>query len=413
MRKDLKPVLSALVIRHFLIIYAITVIYTGVCVTLLSKVEMWDFSMLKDTAIWMIFAALPAMYKAGRIPDIKQYFKTILVELAQITFFLEFVVGLHTYDLWKELLLAVLVLFLKGLIFYSQKPEQMQVHKIFKKVDTAISLGMILLVCIYLYKHFLEYWTLAYLEQFVLPVELTLMLTPFLYLLIVYMRFEETFTTIDSRIKPHKLLIFTKWMLMLHFLNNLAGIKRWEQQFFMRRPVTKQDVLNSIKDVKELQAAEANPPEVLLTNGWSPYLSRDFMKVHLLSAGQYLNHYDDSWGAISSTLHLSDDYLANDIIYEVTGTKTVVTQIELILKVFDRSKKGNAHEVFAKYLKYLFEEVFPGKTVPVELINRILKGKAYQMSYNTYLLVCDLDLYDNHLNSYNLKFAIRHPNHVA
>ncbi|WP_367867099.1 hypothetical protein [Pedobacter sp. WC2423] len=410
-QKDIKPILAALFTKHILIIYLLTIVYTTFCVMLLVKIGMWDFSLLKDTIVWMIFAALPTMYKACTASNVKMYFKTTLFELIQVTIFLEFILGLHTFVLWIELLIGAFLLLLQGLIVFSHKPEQVKVHKIFKSINKLIFIFMLFAVGIHLYDHFLQYWTFAYFEQFALSLEFTLMLIPFLYLLVVYMRFEEIFLTINSRMKHPDLLMHTKWILLLNFFFNLKGIKRWEQQFLMRRPETRQDVLKSIKDVKELQKAEENPPAVLADSGWSPYISKNYMKEHSLPTGQYVNHYDNSWSATSAPLRLSDDYFANDLVYEVTGNKTIVTQLEMILKVFDLSKKGNGHEVFANYFTLLFDKIFPGDSVPAGLANAIIKGKKCQMLYKNYQLICQFDQYNNRFNTYNLKVAIQHPNH--
>jgi hypothetical protein len=412
MRKDIIPVFVALFDKHFIVIYLLTVIYTALCVGIVYLIGMWETSLLKDTIVWMIFAALPTMYKAGRASDIKAYFKETLFQLVKTTVFLEFIMGLYTFSIWIELPLAAFILFLQGLIFYSQKEEHARVHKIFKQVNTGVAFLMFLTVLSYIIYHFFEYFTFAYLEQFLLSFELTLMLIPFLYSLIVYMRFEETFITISSRIKPPSLLRATKWLLIINFFNNITGLKRWQQQFFARRPKTRMDVLQSIKEIKQAQQAEINPPVISVEQGWSPYLSKDYMKATSLGAGQYIHHYDQLWGAISPTLHLSGDYLANDIVYEVTGTQTVVTQLELILKVFDRIKKANSHEVFVEYVAVLFDKVFPGESIPAALVDTIIKGKDFQMGFRDYKLVCHLDKYGNTIDTYNLKVAIRHLNHT-
>lgn len=407
-RKDLLRVVVELFHKHFIVIYALTIAYTALCVWILHLIGLWEFSLLKDTVVWMIFAALPAMYKAGKASDLKAYFKGTLFELFKVTVFLEFILGLYTFSFWIELPLAAFILLLQGMIFYSQKEEHARVHKILKKMNTGLAFLMFLVVLSYIIVHFFEYFTFAYLEQFLLSIELTIMLIPFLYSLVVYMRFEDAFITINSRIKPPSLLRATKLLLILNFFSNMAGLKKWQQQFFARRPKTLADVSESIKEIKFMQRAELNPPIVPAEQGWSPYLSRDFMKAHSLGAGQYIHHYGELWGAISPTLHLSGDYLANDIIYEVSGTQTKVTQLELILKVFDRSKKGNSHEVFLGRVAVLFDKVFPGEPVPVALINAIIKGKEFQMGFRNFTLVCHLDKYGNTIETYNLKVAIRH-----
>lgn len=116
----------------------------------------------------------------GGAKDLKVYFLTLLKDLFQNTLLLDFLIGLHTFDLWIELIHAFFVLFLGGLIVFSQHQERhRRVHKIFKCVSSAIGFLIFLAVIGYLIDHFFEFFTFIYFEQLLLSIEFSLYLCRF------------------------------------------------------------------------------------------------------------------------------------------------------------------------------------------------------------------------------------------
>lgn len=199
-------------------------------------------------------------------------------------------------------------------------------------------------------------------------------------------------------------------MILWEFYNNLKGLQRWRQYIFRIHPKTKAEIRNSIKEIQKLQRTEKDPPVILLSNGWSPYLAKDFLKNIGLHTDHYMHYYNDEWGITSNNLHLSEDLLANDVNYNINGNRQAATLLKLRLIVFDLSKKANAHEQFLYYVNCLWTKIF-SEMITEDIEMAILESKNFKCVKMGYEIEVELESFDTVLKGYELKFKITHPEH--
>ncbi|MES2418968.1 MAG: hypothetical protein V4541_12335 [Bacteroidota bacterium] len=409
LRKDLLSILSALVSKNFLKLYCLFLSYNFLVVFLLKRIGVWEISLLKDTLVWMIFAGLPLVYKAGRAKKIKVYFIELLKSLFALTVLLEFLIGLHTFSLPVELLLAFIMIFLILLIAFAKAREgNEKVVGVLEWTILVVSMAVLLGEFNYVVSHTSEFLKWNYFWQFWLPAELALFLIPFLYAVVTYLRFEETYSMVAKPRFSGPVSRYCRLVLPFYFYNDLDGLRRWRIAAFRSKPKSRFEVIESIKLVKELIKEEKKPQFVNPSEGWSPYMAKAFLMRLGLIGGNYVFYYDNEWGAVSNRKHLSDlDWMANSIDYSVEGNRHIVTQLKLRLEVFDKSKVGDSHAVFLQYVRFLFA-IISSEELPVRVVESILFGKKASASVDGFNLIIERILYDNIYGGYNLKFVIKH-----
>lgn len=295
-------------------------------------------------------------------------------------------------------------------IFSKQKPEYSQVQRLFEWTTTIIGALTVVFEFQYVTTHIDEFLKLAYLKQFTLPILLSLLFIPFLYLLVTYIRFEETFAVLAVRFQDNPNQLYTKILIIRFFLNDLEGLKRWRQYIFRTHPQSKKAIRESIKEIKELQLIEKNPPFVPLAEGWSPYWVKDILMEVGIHTEYYMHYFDDEWGVTSNNLHLSEDFLANDIIYNIIGNRNAATQLKLRLMVFDLSKKANSHEQFLFYIAFLWKKIFD-TDLPRSIIHAVIVGKKHRSLEKGCKIEVEVEEYKTALSGYELKFKIIHVAH--
>ncbi|MFD2582479.1 hypothetical protein ACFSR6_08270 [Pedobacter vanadiisoli] len=410
-QKELVTIIKGIFSRKFTTVYILAALYCAMSCTILYFIKAWDTSLVKDSLFWMFFAALPMMYKSARSKNIREYFGSTLKSLLTVTVVLEFLMGLHTFSIWLELLLVPISFLLFVLtIFSKQKPEYSQVQWLFEWTTTIIGVLIVMFEFRYVTTHINDFLKLAYLKQFTLPILLSLLFIPFLYLLVIYIRFEETFAILTVRFQNNPNQLYTKILIIRFFLNDLEGLKRWRQYIFRTHPQTKKAIKDSIKEIKELQQIEKNPPIIPLAEGWSPYWVKNILKEVGIHTEYYMHYFEDEWGVTSNNLHLTEDFLANDIIYNISGNRKAVTQLKLRLMVFDLSKKANSHEQFLFYIALLWKKIFD-TDLPRSILQAVMVGKKFRHLEKGCKIEVDLEEYNTALNGYELKFKIIHAAH--
>ncbi|MGM9478032.1 hypothetical protein ACS5PU_16515 [Pedobacter sp. GSP4] len=412
LRKDFLPVLKSLVGRDFVRVYFFTIIYVSFCSFILSRIGLWHTSMVKDTIVWGIFAALPMMYSIMQAKNLKRYFGSTLKDLFQITIVLEFVLGLYTFSLWVELLIVPFTLMLGALIAFSGKDEKNQkVTKLFKWISNALGLFLIVEVVGHIVGHFGEYWRVSYFKQFLLPLTLSVMFIPFLYLLVCFARFQETFVVLKIRIKSPKHLLYTKRILFFSFFNNIEGLNRWRQHVFRGSYQNRTAIWQSVREIKEAQKREEKPALVSIEDGWSPYIAKDFLTGEGMSMGFYSDLGGGEWGVISDPKRVNGSGSGINSTYSVFGTKLVATSLKLRLEVADEFSVGDADFLFARLTEVLYLKVF-GRDIPLDIYANVILHKPSVFEEGFARVIIDISYYGNHLNGYSLKFSVIHREHV-
>jgi len=81
------------------------------------------------------------------------------------------------------------------------------------------------------------------------------------------------------------------------------------------------------------------------TEGWSPFVARDFLKEKGLRTNDYHKGYDEYW-ASSEYVDLDSHILPNKAVFYIEGQEGVVTTLKLTGKFMDDFDSGEAIQKF-------------------------------------------------------------------
>ncbi len=180
------------------IILLMLTVYVVAILFVLYKFGTWDFTLLKDTIFWFASVALVLFFTINKAKH-THFFKDIVKESFKWTIALEFIVNFYTFSLPTEIILMPIIIFLSLVLTVARTDKKYeQVNKILTNVFAIIGLTFIVIVAYKTFMHYHEVLTLHTLFSFLLAPILTVFLIPFLYLLVVFMNYEELFIRIDS-----------------------------------------------------------------------------------------------------------------------------------------------------------------------------------------------------------------------
>jgi hypothetical protein len=192
------------------------------------KVGAWDFSLLKTTLFWFFAAALVMFFTANEATRNNGYFRKVVIRNLQLAVVLEFVVNLYVFNLVVELALVPVLAFIAMLGAYAEtEPQYKPVRTLTTVVTTGFGLYLLGYAIVQIVRDFEGFATLRNLNDFMLPIILTLVLIPFLYVLALYMAYQLMFTRLRFLIKDRRLARFAKWQVFKTCRIRLSKVNRF------------------------------------------------------------------------------------------------------------------------------------------------------------------------------------------
>jgi len=164
---------------------------TGV-VFLLQFLGLWNTGMIKDTLIFLFITALVLVMKIATDKNRKQSLKAIFADTVKPVIFAEFIMNLESFSVISELLLLPFMLVLYfGAYTYKDKSGEENTAKGFNIMLALVSLFILWHGIHYLYTHWSNLDKQQTIRDFLFPVLTTLAFIPYLYLTILYFKWEE------------------------------------------------------------------------------------------------------------------------------------------------------------------------------------------------------------------------------
>jgi len=164
--------------------------HTILCVLIIYKIGFWNISLLKDTIILTLSFGMISLMSINKIND-KKYFKNMFIEAIKWTIVLEYIVNFFTFSLAKELILVPV------LFFFAMTQTAVSFDKKHKQVGVLLkNLHMYFSIFIFLYslyktvENYNELFTANNLKVFLLPIFLTILFLPFIYMYNLVVKYE-------------------------------------------------------------------------------------------------------------------------------------------------------------------------------------------------------------------------------
>lgn len=241
-RKNLKQIanlLKMLFNKYFVVLYFIIAIYYYFIISLLNKNGIWEISLYKDFIFWLLTTALVMVFS---LKDLKNFrdFKLIILKLFSITLFSEFLIDFFNFPLFGELILIPTVTFISSLYFFAdyhkEKEGYLRVSNFLNSLISIVGIFILIYVVYNIVTNGMDLFTLSNLKSFLFSPLFTLFFIPVLYLIVVFMKYEDLFGNLNRsqyinrrRKLKIKILFLFFCNLSLKFLDNAKEITIWNK----------------------------------------------------------------------------------------------------------------------------------------------------------------------------------------
>ena len=252
LRKSAFSLIRTFFAKKLVLGYLLMLFYIAIIITPLYFFGIWDFSWIKNTLLWIIcvaFVMLMQFQKANK----EYFFKNTIKENFKILVVLEFILNLYVFNLLIEMLLIPFSALLVGMLALSESDEKYtDVRKALNFLLLIISLAFIVYATYMVITDFGNFATKGNLVDFILPIILTVMFTPFIYFVALYSSYDSLFLRMPFFIKNKSVLTYSKKKTFFSFGFNLKKLNAWSNHIHTLLINEKDDIDKAIISFKNL-----------------------------------------------------------------------------------------------------------------------------------------------------------------
>lgn len=179
-------------------IYLCMAFYLSLIIYILYNLGLWESSLYKDFLFWLLTSAFVMLFSFNKLKKTKD-FHNILLKLISINIIIEFISNNYTLSLFKEFLLIPIMTFITLLLVIAQgkKKENEKVINLLNLILAFIGWIILGYVAYRLIKSPEELFSIKNLKSFFLSPFLTILFIPFLFSIVIYSKYEQTFMNIN------------------------------------------------------------------------------------------------------------------------------------------------------------------------------------------------------------------------
>lgn len=394
-------VLRALGSRHLVSAITLMTMYVVMMIYGLSRLGLWDSSLLKGSLIWFFSVAAFSLSQVTKLSESPHKLKGLVADSFKLVFVIEFLVGTYTFPFVVELALVPLVVFLSALVAYSDaKPEYESASKFLNAVMAILGAAILGSVMYLLVNDLPKVANRQALSDFVLPIILSALYTPFIAFMAVYSTYQTVLIRLRYAIKKRHVEIYARIVAMVLFNVRIELLKRWSSNVAKCRLQTIGEVNHSFRQFFQMLARERSSDTVSLPEGWPPNQARNFLLSEGIETGYY-NPIDpiesSEWFSCSKLIELGSGLFPNNIAYYLNGNERAINSLTLKLNVNDPELAEDAHAKLLSSAATLAREAL-GVDLRDELAQAIIPGQEGTLDGSNFKITFTRTEWPNHIS---------------
>ena len=231
--KSIKLLLKAAINKHLLKVYFFMFSYIFVVFYLFYLGNIWDRSLLKDSIFWSLGTAFIMLMNANKITKEPNFFKKSALDNIKFMIILEFIIALHPFSLlWELFLQFIIILFFVINIYISINLKENEKHiNLYKTTNVLLKFFGSIFIIASIYKTVINieiFFILNVLRSFLFSPVMTILFLPFLYFVVLYMKYGTYYSSIRSRLNDDKKLFrYAKFRIFIYNGFNLKKLKKF------------------------------------------------------------------------------------------------------------------------------------------------------------------------------------------
>lgn len=329
----------------------------------------------------------------------------------KFTLILEFLVQLNTFSFGVEFFVLIPIIsftyvFL-GYIELSDNENKNLVKRFLGTILFIFEIVILIYSLIVIIQQLIDLNIFEKTIEFLLPICLSILFIPFVYLLWLYSKVEDLLFVSKRLVDEPKstLILLFKVSYILNF--NLRNIERWKDQSLRFNLTSTKDLIIEAYKIEDIIKSEKFRISTPLENGWGIQNSKEFLLEHDLTVGDYKQFELESkeWYASSNYRNLEGTIIQNNIAYYINGNENFVTQLKIVSNIHSKyNEEKNSFKIFQEASTILFKRAFIME-MPKNNLDDIKISKPFHMIILNKRVSLKKDIWPTNLG-YHLTFCI-------
>ncbi len=406
-RSAFKKLAFAFQPRPLVIVFSLAAAYTVAMVYLLLDWELWNIDQLKNTVFWFFSVGLVSIYNLEKIKTDPHFFKNSAIDNLRLLAILQLVIGIYSLPLLAELFLVPFMVVVGMMLPIAESDiKYLQVKKLLNGIVISFGLFTLAYTAYMLATDFKELGQEKTLYDFIVPALLTVMYLPFVFAMMTYSTYETVFVRLQFAVRDKRLRRLAKLYAVVLFNFRLDAIRRWADHIARVEVISHKQLLSTFAHLRKIKKLEKMKPAVADSQGWSPYVAKDFLLSEGVSTGHYNLIFADEWCASSKMYDIGDNLLCDNFAYYVEGVEGVAKILKIKLNVNDNSRACKANERLLELSGVLVRESL-GIDISDSLKDALRFGAPYRESHGDKKIVVKKASWEGHkLGGYDLKIEV-------
>ena len=416
-RESLKNLVAAVFAKQLVFAYVVMLSYVFLIIYGLHEAGLWESGQFKNTFMWSLFVAPRALAEINKVKQDSDYFKNTVKSSFAFTAILEFIVGFYSFNLITEIILLPVITMVIGVQAVASRNEE---HKPAEKLAEYLLMALGVIVFFYAVHNIIigigVFASMETLTDFYTPIVLSLLYLPFVYMLSIYESYNRRFSALTIHYSDPALQRFIKWRALFAFHFNWKVLERWFSHIARMMPETKDEIVKSIREIKELVAYEKNPKSIGLADGWSPYEAKEYLSEIGLKTRDYIDLGDGEWFCGSNYLDLDEGLLPNNLAYYINGDRYIAISLKITLNMNTPTEHRLTPDIFVEACSILAKKALNielcdgleyvlrnGLDARIEISNGTMGDKVISVTKEDYVSLMNA--------GYSIRFELKQSEH--
>jgi len=209
----------------------------------------WKIDHTTLTVLWCVCVAFAMLFNFQKAND-QNFFKNSVKDNIKGLVFLEFFLNLYVFNFWIEFMIVPISAIIGGMKAISERNKEYEiVDKLLNFFLVAAGLFLLFFAFYKVFTDFENFATIQNLESFYMPILLSILFVPFVYIAALIAAYETLFTRMQFFVPDKAVLRYAKFKTILSIQFNLSKLNRWSDY------INKNWRFKNRKEVKEAVAA--------------------------------------------------------------------------------------------------------------------------------------------------------------
>lgn len=258
-RKPFFQLIKAFFVWKLTFSYMLMFTYIACVIWGLKAISVWKIDHIFLTFLWCVCVAFVMLFNFQKTND-QNFFKNSVKDNIKGLVFLEFFVNLYVFNFWVEFMIVPIFAIIGGIKAIAERNKEYEiVNKLLNYILVATGSFFILYAAYKVFADFENFATIQNFESFYIPILLSILFIPFVYITALFAAYETFFIRMHFFVPEKTVLRYAKLKTILSIQFNLWKLNRWSDYINKNwRFKNKKEVKEAVAEFKQVSAL-SNP----------------------------------------------------------------------------------------------------------------------------------------------------------